>query len=81
MKQFTTSTIVFLFIIGSFLALFQTLVPLYAEWFGPAEENIDAKLQAEQDAKLCYPHTVKIVDGILYCHCGKGQHQEPGKCK
>lgn len=76
-----SKTLVILFCISAFLALLSTLEPWYAETFGSAEESIDAKLQAEQDAKLCYPHKVKIVNGIAYCHCGKGQHQEPGKCK
>lgn len=74
--------IVTLFIISLFFALFQTLVPWYAETFGPAEENIGDKLQAEKDAKSCAPYlpAERGVTNVLYCHCSDNEKQVPGRC-
>ena len=81
LKQALITTIMVSFILWAFLALFQTLVPWWGETFGPAEENIGAKLQLEEDAKLCYPKGIKIRNGVVYCHCGDNEYQKAGKCR
>jgi len=63
------------------LLLFSTLVPWYAETFGDAEENINAKLQAELDAKACGDYPVKYINNVLYCKCTETESQKPGHCQ
>lgn len=76
-----------LFCIGAFLALLSTLEPWYVETFGEKEEKIDekavldAKLQAEKDAKACRDYPVKYIDNVLYCKCTETESQRPGKCQ
>jgi len=67
-------------VIGFCLFLGQHLVPVFVEWFGGAEQSIDAKLQAEQDAKACGDYPVKYINDVLYCKCTETESQKPGKC-
>ena len=76
-----SQTITVLSIMGLLWLLFGTLEPWIDETFGPSKEIINAKLQAEQDAKFCFPIPVKIINDVSYCDCGKGENQRPGKCK
>lgn len=65
-----------LFAIGLTLWLFSTLAPLYAEWSGNAEEEIQAKL----DAESCASYTPLYINHILFCQCSDNEKQKPGKC-
>jgi len=80
LKQTFITTIMVLFILWACLALFGTLVPWWGETFGDAENEIDAILQAEKDAKACGDYPVKYIDGVLFCKCTETESQKPGHC-
>lgn len=66
--------VVVTFCIGAFLALMSELEPWYNETF---TDNTPT------DAELCAPKdpVKRGVSEILYCDCGDGELQEPGKCE
>ena len=61
-----------LFAIGLTLALISTLAPLYAEWSGDTEREIQAKL----DAESCPGTQYQKIDGVIYCEY-KGRLVKP----
>ena len=63
MKDLIVQTITTVCAIGLCLALFQTLVPLYAEWSGEAERALKAKL----DAESCPGTEYTLINDVTYC--------------
>lgn len=68
----TLQTIIALCALALCLALFQTLIPVYAEWSGEAEREIQDRL----DAESCQGTNYRKVNNVVYCEY-KGRLVKP----
>lgn len=58
--------------VGFLIFMGHLLLPWFAETFGNAEENIDAK--------ACASYKPLYINKVLFCQCSDTESQKPNKC-